>query len=181
MSTRAMVLGLLQMNGPMSGYEIQMLMQSAKTDLWANVAPASIYHALKKLQQEGKVILKTMEQTGLRSKAIFSITTDGEQELRDLLQASFSKSSVAFPTDLYTALTFIDQLAPSEVEFALDQQEKEIKKLHETLQEGYQEKKHHLQEKVPGNVTAIFNNLYAQCELQMKFVQQMRKLLKEGK
>lgn len=46
--TRLMVLGLLMQYGPMSGYELQQAMQSAQTDTWAGVFPASIYHALKK-------------------------------------------------------------------------------------------------------------------------------------
>lgn len=41
--TRAMVLGLLKKYGSMSGYEIQQMMESAQTDQWAYVKPASIY------------------------------------------------------------------------------------------------------------------------------------------
>lgn len=51
-TTRVMVLGLLLQYGAMSGYEIQQKMQSAQTDKWAYVQPASIYHALKKWIQK---------------------------------------------------------------------------------------------------------------------------------
>lgn len=59
--TRTMVLGLLQTFGQMSGYEIQQKMQLSQTDKWAYVKPASIYHALKRMEKEGLVVLETIE------------------------------------------------------------------------------------------------------------------------
>ncbi|SDZ05853.1 DNA-binding transcriptional regulator, PadR family [Evansella caseinilytica] len=177
--TRMMVLGLLLTHGPMSGYEIQQMMQSAKTDMWAYVKPASIYHALKKLRFEGKVVLETVEQTGLRTKSIFKITTDGENELRKLLIDSFSKSSLVFPTTLYTALTFMDNLSNEEVLEALEKQETEIIGIYESMKNGYREKERYIGE-MPGNIEAIFQNIYAQCELQLKCITEIKNMIKES-
>ncbi|KKO54231.1 PadR family transcriptional regulator [Paenibacillus sp. DMB20] len=178
--TRAMVLGLLHTNGPMSGYEIQQMMQSAQTDLWAYVQPASIYHALKKLQAEGKVYLDHVEMTGMRSKSTFKITEDGVQELKDLLRQSFGKSSVVFPTHLYTALTFMNMLPPEEIRAALSSQEQDIRELYETMKSGQKKKEEATGKELAPEVMAIFQNMYAQCELQLACIEQIRSCLGEG-
>jgi DNA-binding PadR family transcriptional regulator len=170
--TRAMVLGLLVMGGPMSGYQMQQMMQLSQTDKWANVQPASIYHALKKLAKEEFVSLDTIEQTGNRSKAIYSITEQGKKEFERLIIHSFGQTSVAFPTELYTALSFIENVNKEEVLHALDIQEKAINQLYRDMKAGEEEKAKYVC--VPPHVTLIFNNIYDQCDLQLKFIQQIR-------
>jgi DNA-binding PadR family transcriptional regulator len=170
--TRAMVLGLLTIGGPMSGYEMQQLMQLSQTDKWANVQPASIYHALKKLAKEEFISLDTIEQTGNRSKAIYSITNQGKKEFERLIIHSFGQTSVVFPTELYTALTFIENVNKEEVLHALDVQEQAINQLYSDMKAGEQEKETY--DCVPPHVMLIFNNIYAQCDLQLQFIQQIR-------
>lgn len=176
--TKAMVLGLLKTYGPMSGYEIQQMMQSSKTDTWAYVNPASIYHALKKLREEGKVMLETVEKTGLRTKSIFNITEEGKYELRQLLLNSMSDSSVVFPAALYTALTFMDHLEPNDMITALEKQRHEIEQLYASMKAGYKEKEAALDE-LPDNVKLIFGNMFAQCELQLKCIEDILELIEE--
>lgn len=176
--TIVMVLGLLLKYGPMSGYEIQQKMQSAQTDKWAYVQPASIYHALKKLDKDNLVTLQTLEQTGNRSKAIYSITDKGREEFHSMLIHSFKKASVVFPTPLYTVLTFMDEAPVEEIMGALDEQQQEIQNIYDEMREG-QRKKEQFSE-VPKNVMYIFKNIYDQCELQMKFLEELKQeLLKE--
>lgn len=176
--TRTMVLGLLKKNGPLSGYEIQQMMESSQTDMWAYVNPGSIYHALKKLQEEGKVVLEKVENTGLRTKSFFKITEDGEHELTRLLFDSFSGSSVVFPAKIYTALTFMDNLSKEDIFAALDQQQASVEKLYASLQAGDHAKRSTLGE-VSANIQIIFANMYEQCELQLKMIAQIRHLVEE--
>lgn len=178
--TRAMVLGLLKSAGSMSGYEIQQMMQSAQTDMWAYVQPASIYHALKKLQEEGKVILERVEQTGLRTKSIFKITVDGEYELNELLIDSFAHSSVVFPASLYTSLTFMENLSEDEILTALEKQRDEITRVYQSMKHGYEEKERVVGE-TPAKIKLIFRNMFKQCELQLECVEEILQLVKEGK
>lgn len=177
--TRAMVLGLLKSAGPMSGYEIQQMLQSAQTDMWAYVKPASIYHALKKLQEEGKVVLEKVEQTGLRIKSIFKITEDGEHELNKLLIDSLTNSSVVFPAHLYTSLTFIENLTDDEIITALEKQRDEIIHIYQSMKHGYEEKEKVLG-KTPAKIDLIFQNMFKQCELQLNCVEEILRLTKKG-
>ncbi|MFJ7951416.1 PadR family transcriptional regulator [Lysinibacillus sp. NPDC096418] len=177
--TRALVLGLLKSAGPMSGYEIQQMMQSAQTDTWAYVKPASIYHALKKLQDEGKVVLEKVEQTGLRIKSIFKITEDGELELNQLLLDSFASPSVVFPASLYTALTFMENLSEDEIITALEKQIDEITHIYQSMKHGYEEKER-MNGKTPAKIDLIFHNMFKQCELQLNYMEDILQMVKAG-
>jgi DNA-binding PadR family transcriptional regulator len=172
-----MVLGLLKTNGPMSGYEIQQMMESSQTDMWAYVKPASIYHALKKLREESKVVLEKVEKTGLRTKSIFKITGDGECELNQLLINAFSHSSVVFPASLYTALTFMENLTNEEIITALKRQKHEITTIYRNMKLGYAKKQKAIG-KVPVQIDLIFQNMYQQCELQLKSVEAISQIVK---
>ncbi|MDM5154682.1 PadR family transcriptional regulator [Bacillus sp. DX1.1] len=175
--TRLMVLGLLMQYGPMSGYELQQAMQSAQTDTWAGVFPASIYHALKKMDKEGLVELDAVEKTGNRSKAIYSITAAGKNEFHSLMIQSFQQSSVAFPTQLYTALTFFntDTVSIQNISSALQDQKKTIIEMYENMKAGQSIKKKMID--LPEHVTLIFENIYEQCEMQLRFIEKMEKML----
>lgn len=62
------------------------------------------------MDKEGLVELDAVEKTGNRSKAIYSVTPAGKDEFYTLMLQSFQQSSVVFPTELYTALTFSIQI-----------------------------------------------------------------------
>ncbi|MCE5172383.1 PadR family transcriptional regulator [Paenibacillus profundus] len=178
--TRLMVLGLLLEHGQMSGYEMQQAMQSAQTDTWAGVFPASIYHALRKMNDEGLVELKNMEHTGNRSKAIYSITSDGREEFDRLLLTSFQQSSVELPTTLYTALTFYaaGQTSTDEIHRALDEQKQSIASMMDMMKAGQAAKAEFME--IPPHVMLIFSNIYAQYALQLKFIEDIRHALLQG-
>lgn len=109
-----MVLGLLT-QAPMHGYEIQKALEVSRADVWADVLPGSIYHALKKLTAEGLLEIHATEQTGFRQKAIYAITEAGRLEFKRLLRQAWTVPPKAFPTGLYTAMTFLGALPPEEV------------------------------------------------------------------
>ncbi len=109
MLTRLFVLGLLTWR-PLSGYEIHFILQQNQTERWAGILPGSIYHALKKLADEGFVVLQATEQVGNRAKAIYAITSAGEEEFRRLLKETWRVPLLHFPSGIYTALGFVDSL-----------------------------------------------------------------------
>jgi DNA-binding PadR family transcriptional regulator len=109
-----MVLGLLS-KSPMHGYEIQKALEVSRADVWADVLPGSIYHALKKMTAEGLLEVQATEQTGFRLKATYAVTEAGQVEFRRLLRETWTLPPKAFPTGLYTAMTFLEALPPEEV------------------------------------------------------------------
>ncbi|GAB6556731.1 PadR family transcriptional regulator [Bacillus mobilis] len=171
---RLMILGLLTKRESLSGYEIQQALHMVQSSKWAEVFPASIYHALKKMTNEELIQVKAIEMTGRRSKTIYCITEKGSQEFKRLLKESFQKSSVVFPKHLYTALTFLseEEGMREEILEALDEQKREILATYEEMREGERLKEH-----APEYVKLIFENMYEQCEMQLRFIHKLEKLL----
>ena len=137
--TRLMVLGMLRTK-PMSGYELQQLMQVSRVDKWAGILAGSIYHALKKMDKEGLVKVADVKSRGHRIKAIYEITDEGEKEYRKLLVDSFRDSSVHLPVHLYTGLSMLNlpnhQADPNSIIVAVEEQIKELQSKMEEFEAG---------------------------------------------
>ena len=104
--TQLFVLGLLNMQA-MSGYDIQQRLSEWNVSIWGEVLAGSIYHALKKLEQQGYISISSIENTGHRQRAIYQITKKGRDYLLKLISESISVSSVVYPKTLYSGLAFI--------------------------------------------------------------------------
>lgn len=113
MNTRLMVLGLL-FRTPLHGYDVRKQLELMRTDLWADVLPGSIYHALKQMQREGLVEVQATEATGHRLRAIYAITDAGKSAYLDLLRQAWVNPPQPFPTGLYAAVTFLSDLPQEE-------------------------------------------------------------------
>lgn len=163
--TFLLVLGLLIRNGALSGYDIQVAMENSQTDTWAYVKPASIYYALKKLEEKRYVTLKSVEKTGHRSKAVYEINSEGVAYYQKLVADGLAKSSVVFPSDLYSSLTFIDDIPADTVIKNTEQHYKKIEKLYSEMK-AVRELKLEIGE-YPENVQIIFDNIFEQCKLQL--------------
>lgn len=172
---RLMVLGLLT-NGPMSGYQLHQTLQMVQSDKWAGILPGSIYHALKKMEKEQLVELDSVEQTGNRSKAIYRITPNGEEELKKLVLESLRSSSMTFPTSLYAGLSFLEQIPLEQALAALEQQIAIVKRNYAELKDGEQQKKA-VAHDLPLHVQLSFDNMYDQFELHLSFLQKLKAAL----
>jgi DNA-binding PadR family transcriptional regulator len=85
-STRLLILGVVRWFQPVHGYDVRRELLSWHADEWANVQPGSIYHALKKLAEEGLLHEVATEQVGARpARTTYEITPKGEEEFQDLL------------------------------------------------------------------------------------------------
>ncbi len=81
-----MILGVVKMMQPVHGYDVRRELLSWNADKWAKVQPGSIYHALKKLAEEGALRELGQEQVGGRpARTRYEITPKGEDQFRDLL------------------------------------------------------------------------------------------------
>ena len=63
-ATRLLVLGVVRMYGSAHGYQVRRELLTWSADKWANVAPGSIYHALKKMAAE-----KLLEEVATETEA----------------------------------------------------------------------------------------------------------------
>lgn len=82
-----MILGLVQWMQPVHGYDVRRELLSWNADKWANVQPGSIYHALRKLNEEGLLRTVATEQVGARpARTTYEITPTGIEEFETLLR-----------------------------------------------------------------------------------------------
>jgi DNA-binding PadR family transcriptional regulator len=176
MLTRLFVLGLL-MQRSMSGYAIQIILQLSQTQQWARVLPGSVYHALKKLADEGFVVLQATEQAGNRSKAIYAITPAGKDEFRALLKEAWSTPVLHFPAEIYAAMSFLDDLPRDEIVLALDERIAALEHELATWNEGEIKKAEFMQGPLPDYLHALFANGREHMEIDLRFLRYLREAI----
>jgi DNA-binding PadR family transcriptional regulator len=82
-----MILGLVRWLQPVHGYDVRRELLSWDVESWANIQPGSIYHALRKLSEEGLLEEVGTEQVGSRpARTSYRCTIKGEQEFEALLR-----------------------------------------------------------------------------------------------
>jgi DNA-binding PadR family transcriptional regulator len=82
-----LILGAVRIFQPVHGYDVRRELLSWHADEWANIAPGSVYHALKKLAEEKLLREVDTEQVGSRpARTTYEITEKGEAEFQSLLR-----------------------------------------------------------------------------------------------
>jgi DNA-binding PadR family transcriptional regulator len=118
-ATRMMILGLVQWMQPVHGYDVRRELLSWNADKWANVQPGSIYHALRKLAEEGLLREVATEQVGARpARTTYEITDKGAAEFQSLLRNNWWNLACA-PDPFMAAFSFLPALPPEEASAAL--------------------------------------------------------------
>lgn len=112
-ATRLLVLGVVRMYGTAHGYQVRRELLTWSADKWANVAPGSIYHALKKMATEGLLeVASTEAHSGGADRTAYRLTQDGETEFQLLLAKYLAGSDDATQGSyqLAAAVTFLPAL-----------------------------------------------------------------------
>lgn len=174
--TRLLVLGMLDMQ-PMSGYDIQQMLRMTDAERWSGVLIGSIYHALKKMEQEGYVEISGIEHSGHRQKAIYRITDRGTEHLKQLVQEALTANSATYPSTLYAGISFYNQLAPEEARRALKQQQRALNEEYDIVAKGLKAKNEAIGQEVSPMVKLVFDNMFSIIKLQQDFVEKALKLL----
>jgi DNA-binding PadR family transcriptional regulator len=114
-----MILGLVQWMQPVHGYDVRRELLSWSADKWANVQPGSIYHALRKMSEEGLLRELTTEQVGGRpARTSYEITEKGKAEFQSLLRGNWWHVT-ASPDPFMAAFSFLPALSREEAATAL--------------------------------------------------------------
>ena len=118
-TTRLMILGLVKWMQPVHGYKVKRELASWQADQWANIAPGSIYHALRKLAEDGLLEEVSTEQVGARpARTTYRMTAKGDVEFEELLRRSWWE--YAQPIDPFLAgFSFLPALPRREASAAL--------------------------------------------------------------
>src|SRR3954464_2287674 len=118
-ATRMMILGLVQWMQPVHGYDVRRELLSWSADKWANIQPGSIYHALRKLTEEGLLREVATEQVGARpARTTYEITEKGRSELQSQLRIYWWNPAPA-PEPFMAAFALLPFIAREEAAAAL--------------------------------------------------------------
>ncbi|MXQ55599.1 PadR family transcriptional regulator [Shimazuella alba] len=170
MNARLMILGLL-FESDKHGYEVQKWLEISNTDLWADVKSGSIYHALKKMEQEKLIEVKNREMVGNRQRSIYSITENGKETFLNMLENRWKQSLHAFPSTMYVLLTFYEYLPISKRKVCLSTQ---ITLLEEEIQQWNKGKKLKMEaEVVPEWGNLLFDNGLAHLEADLHLLRSL--------
>src|SRR4051812_38749642 len=86
-NTRLLVLGVVRIFQPVHGYDVRRELLSWQANEWANVAPGSIYNALKSMARDGLLeVVGTNTVGGRPERTTYKLTSDGEHEFQNLLR-----------------------------------------------------------------------------------------------
>lgn len=114
-----MILGVVQWMQPVHGYDVRRELLSWSADKWANVQPGSIYHALRKLGEEGLLREVGTEQVaGRPARTSYEITEKGQAEFQALLRNAWWHLAPG-PDPFMAAFAFLPALPREEAAAAL--------------------------------------------------------------
>lgn len=118
-TTRLMIMGLISYLQPVHGYDIRKELTSWNVESWANVQPGSIYHALRRMTEEGLLEAVDTEQVdGRPARTRYQLTKAGEVEYQSLLRKGWWE--YAEPIDPFlAAFSFLPSLPRAEAAGAL--------------------------------------------------------------
>jgi DNA-binding PadR family transcriptional regulator len=127
--TRLLVLGCVKIFQPVHGYDVRRELLSWSAADWANIAPGSIYSALKTLVKDGALeVVGTRTVGGRPERTSFELTPRGEEELNHLLRETWwNVESIIDP--LLPGLSFLGFVPRAEAIAALEHRMVTIKAL----------------------------------------------------
>ncbi len=138
-STRLLVLGAVRESGPVHGYDLRRELLSWGAEEWANVAPGSIYNALKTLVREGLLEVIGTDRQGARpERTMYQLTAEGEKEFKHLLRENLWRSRLP-NHPLHVGLAFFPHFPRDELATAMrhraDELQAQVAYCHSELRE----------------------------------------------
>ncbi len=128
-----MILGLVNWMQPVHGYDVRRELLSWGADKWANIQPGSIYHALRKLTDEGLLREVATEQVGGRpARTTYEITPKGIDEFESRLRDLWWRLTAA-PDPFSAAFSFLPALPREEAAAALRNRAQLLRASNESL------------------------------------------------
>lgn len=173
---KIIILGLLSQRN-LSGYEIIRYLELSSSEKWAKIKIGSIYHSLKMLEKNEMIKVESIENSGKRTKTIYSILEKGSAFFEKELEKNLSTADLTFPGSLYTSITFLEKL-PKDV--AIKSIDKQLLRLREELEiwmSDKKEKERFQQAPLPKYMEALFRNGAKHIEADIELLEEIKKCL----
>ena len=177
-TTRLMILGLVKWMEPVHGYDVKRELESWQADEWANIAPGSIYHALRKLAEEELLAEVATEQVGARpARTSYRITPKGNREFEELLRRFWWQFSA--PVDPFQAgFAFLPELPRDEAVAALRNRARNLRAAAEM--QRFALASEFTRQTKPAHVGWMFERMIAQMETDIAWCERIAARLEGG-
>jgi DNA-binding PadR family transcriptional regulator len=173
-----MILGLVRWLQPVHGYDVRRELESWQVDEWANVAPGSIYHALRKLAEEGLLEEVATEQVGTRpARTTYRCTVKGDLQFQEMLRRYWWEYEQ--PTDPFLAgFGFMPALPRGEAAAALRNRARLLRAAADTHRFALTSQ--FMQESKPLHVAWMFELLVARLEVEIAWCERIAARIEGG-
>jgi DNA-binding PadR family transcriptional regulator len=172
-----LILGLVRWFQPVHGYDVRRELLSWHADEWANVAPGSIYHALKKLAEEGLLREVATEQVGARpARTTYEITPKGEEDFQSLLKRAWWEYQPVIDP-FATAFTFLPAMPRHLGTAALRHRAQQLRLIADSL---HLRKVSELDMQYAGHIADFMDLGIAQAQVQADWCDQVADRLDKG-
>ncbi|WP_234361683.1 PadR family transcriptional regulator [Plantactinospora sp. BB1] len=177
-ATRMMILGLVRWMQPVHGYDVRRELLRWSADKWANVQPGSIYHALRKLTEEGLLREVATEQVGARpARVTYGITPKGEDEFQGLLRGNWwNLGEVVDP--FFAAFSFLPALPREEASAALRNRARLLRAVNDSLRAAMESG--WMKEDKPVHVAWMWQLSIARAEGEISWCERIADLIDAG-
>jgi DNA-binding PadR family transcriptional regulator len=177
-TTRLMILGLVKWMQPVHGYDVKRELESWQAEDWTNIAPGSIYHALRKLSADGLLEEVATEQVGSRpARTTYRITAQGDLEFQELLRRQWWE--YAPPADPFlSGFAFLPALPRGEAAAALRNRSRLLRANADTLR--FQLASDFMRQTKPAHVGWMFELFIARAEAEIAWCERIASRIEGG-
>lgn len=177
-TTRLMILGLVKWMQPVHGYDVRRELESWRAEEWASIAPGSIYHALRKLSEEGLLEEVATERVGARpARTTYRMTQLGDVEFEELLRRYWW--GYEQPTDPFLAgFGFLPALPRSEAAAALRNRARLVRAVADTHRFALASE--WMRQTKPAHVGWMFELVVARLEAEMAWCERVAARIESG-
>ena len=177
-STRLLVLGVVRIFQPIHGYDVRRELLQWRAEEWANVAPGSIYNALKSMTRDGLLEMVGTSQVGARpERTSYRLTVDGQAEYDRLVRDAWW--TVRHPIDtLLPAVSLMTTMPRVEMIAALHSRIDTVK--HMQAQSQYAIDNWKASDEKPSHVQEMFRLMSARLGAEIEWAKQLIERLSDG-
>ena len=165
------VLGMLRQQA-MSAYDIQKLVEYRNISKWVKISTPSIYKKVIQLEEKGLLQSVPVRENNMPEKAVYSLTTRGEQEFEHLMK-ELSNQPIRMFLDFNAVIVNLENVPLDMQKSCIANIEKNVRDLKACLQENLREKEN--VPEVPKTGMAVLRQQYVLAETIETWIVELKK------
>ncbi len=164
------VLGMLRQQA-MSAYDIQKLVEYRNISKWVKISTPSIYKKVIQLEEKGLLQSVPVRENNMPEKAVYSLTTRGEQEFEHLMK-ELSNQPIRMFLDFNAVIVNLENVPLDMQKSCIANIEKNVRDLKACLQENLREKEN--VPEVPKTGMAVLRQQYVLAQAIEAWIEELK-------